>query len=546
MASPPTSSLRFIDLAGGPLPGPREWERCLIELDLEPDELQQIRVLRQGEPLRVLVQQLDGRPRVLAEWPLSGTGRYRLTLENDTAPSIESEITIAPRKISSEAYGRLIDDLQTELPASVALALQLTGALAGLELRPPGGTTLAQELARLRQAVVGSHARAGLAATMTAIARDPHRVLRKHEEWVDRERVRRLEPLGLIAAVRQPNNLDPEFKLPLRAPDVRVEQTVDVYENRLLRSFHDEVAARLRQLAAALEAQDSYAPLVEVEELTRTLQQARFAADFLDEVGRLEHVPTRVSMVLLKRREYHWMLEGYLRFRRSAYVQLDEPALETPLENLPELYELWGTLQVIKALLDVGHALGFETRNQRLAKHIDGGIYLKVLAGGQPAIDMRTPDTTVTLTPQCSYGTATDNRLRSISYTQIPDVTIEIRRRGEQPVLVLFDPKYKLQSEESGEPGDGRPKKIDIDTMHAYRDAIRTVDDKRVVSYAAILYPGPEVRYGDGIEALPARPLEPNTLGARLREVLTRELSDLPRPSAPASDEDAGSSSRVE
>jgi predicted component of viral defense system (DUF524 family) len=546
MASPPTSSLRFIDFAGGPLPAPREWERCLIELDLKPDELQQTRVLRQGEPLRVLVQQLEGRPRVLAEWPLSGTGRYRLRLENDAAPPIESEITIEPRKISSEAYGRLIDDLQTELPASVALALQLTGALSGLELRPPGETTLAQELARLRQAVVGNDARAGLAATMTAIARDPHCVLRKQEEWVDRERVRRLEPLGLIAAVRQPNNLDPEFKLPLRAPDVRVEQTVDVYENRLLRSFHDEVAARLRQLAAALNAQDAYAPLVEVEKLANRLQQARFAAEFLDEVDRLEHVPTRVSMVLLKRRDYRWMLEGYLRFRRSAYVQLDEPALETPLENLPELYELWGTLQVIKALLEVGHVLGFETRNQRLAKHLDGGLYLKVLAGGQPAIDMRTPDTAVTLTPQRSYGTATDKRLRSISYTQIPDVTIEIRRRGEKPLLVLFDPKYKLQSEESGEPGDGRPKKIDIDTMHAYRDAIRTGADERVVSYAAILYPGPEVRYGDGIEALPARPLEPGALGVRLREVLTRELLDLPRPSAPASDEDAGSLTRAE
>jgi hypothetical protein len=59
---------------------------------------------------------------------------------------------------------------------------------------------------------------------------------------------------------------------------------------------------------------------------------------------------------------------------------------------------------------------------------------------------------------------------------------------AEPPAL---RPKYKLQSEEAGEPGDGKPKKIDIDTMHAYRDAIRTLTEQRVVSYAAILYRDP-------------------------------------------------------
>jgi heme-degrading monooxygenase HmoA len=53
--------------------------------------------------------------------------------------------------------------------------------------------------------------------------------------------------------------------------------------------------------------------------------------------------------------------------------------------------------------------------------------------------------------------------------------------------------------------------------MHVYRDAIRTPIEERVVSYAAILYPGPEMRYRDGIEALSARPLDPRTLQDRVR-----------------------------
>jgi predicted component of viral defense system (DUF524 family) len=364
-----------------------------------------------------------------------------------------------------------------------------------------------------------------LATALQAISRDPYQILRKREEWVDRERVRRLEPVGLIAAIRQPNNLDPELRLPNRAPDVRVEQSVDVYENRLLRSFHDEVAARLRRLAGALEAQGTYAPVVEAEDLIVQLHRSRQAASFLDDVAQLGQLPTRVTMVLLKRREYRSMLEAYLRFRRSAFVQLDEPALETPLEELPDLYELWGTLLVIETLLDVAVEAGYVVERQQLAKHLNGSIYLKVLADGEAALELRQPvtDTTVKLIPQRRYISAATDGLRTISFWQIPDISVDIRHDDQRTVL-LFDPKYKLRSEEDAEPGDGKPKKIDIDTMHAYRDAIRTTEDERAVVYAGILYPGPEFRYGDGIEALSARPLEPEVLQARVREVLASAL----------------------
>lgn len=555
MATPPTSSLRFLKPTGEPLEAPREWERCLIEIDRPPEELAEVRLLRQGEPLRLVAQELWGQVRLVAEWPVSGTGRYRLTLEHDTTPDA-LEVTVAPRKISPEAYAQLVDDLQTRLPASVAIGLQRGGALSALELRPPGESTLAQELARLRIAVAGSSTTPGLVATLEAIARDPHQILRKREEWVVRDRVRRLEPVGLIAAIRQPNNLDPELQLPERAPDVRVEQSVDVYENRLLRSFHDEVAARLRRLTAALEAAQRSSPwgqrpspaLTEVKDLVVRLQRSRQAAGFLDDVAQLGQLPTKVSMVLLKRREYRSMLEAYLRFRRSAFVLLDEPALETPLEELPDLYELWGTLLVIETLLEVAVEAGYVVEQQQLATHLNGGIYLKVLADGETALELRHPvtDTTAKLIPQRRYISTASDGLRSISFWQIPDISVDISH-DDQRRLLIFDPKYKLRSEEDAEPGDGKPKKIDIDTMHAYRDAIRTTTDDRIITYAAILYPGPEFRYGDGIEALSARPLEPDVLQARVREVLTNALTvpTTPQLAALASDEDEASAHPV-
>ncbi len=64
--------------------------------------------------------------------------------------------------------------------------------------------------------------------------------------------------------------------------------------------------------------------------------------------------------------------------------------------------------------------------------------------------------------------------------------------------------------------------------MHAYRDAIRDDSLRRVVSYATILYPGPEFRYANGIEALTAYPGRATGLEQRLREVFADALA-IPR-----------------
>ena len=61
--------------------------------------------------------------------------------------------------------------------------------------------------------------------------------------------------------------------------------------------------------------------------------------------------------------------------------------------------------------------------------------------------------------------------------------------------------------------------------MHAYRDAIRNQVGRRIVRYAAILYPGPEVRYADNIEALRSHPGAEQELTHRLGEILTAALT---------------------
>jgi hypothetical protein len=531
--------LRLLDRAGAPAPVPREWETMLVEARVPAEAWERAELTRNGAPLPLALRRLGGATRVVAEWPRSGCGRYALRLRVD-GEEHRAEWEVHPEKIGPDAFGRLLDDLEARLPASVALGLQRAGGLAGVDLLPPQESTLAAELVRLRRAVLGTGSRPGLVSVLHALAPDPHRVLRAVEQWTRAERARRPHPARMAQALAQGRNVDAAGG-PIRVLDTRVEHTFDVYENRLLNTFVSLVRTRLRRLEPVLRA-PRHAPLAaQAAELGQALHAARRRAPFLDEAGTLSHTPDRLTMVLLKRDPYRAALEGLLELHRRVAVQLRAPGLEAPLENLPGLYQLWGTLQVADALLHVAAEHGWRVSRQRLVQRTGDGLFVQVLPDNRAAITLaRDGDgCQVRLIPERVYGRAGD--LRSFTYRQIPDVAVELRSPGAAPRVWLFDPKYKLD----GEPlvdsrGGGKPKKVDIDKMHAYRDAIRTPAGRRVVRRAAILYPGPPVRYPGGIEAVSAIPGGDADLQKRLRAILSRALQGADsadrRPAAPPSD----------
>jgi hypothetical protein len=507
MDSAPTSRISFFDQHGQALECPREWERGYVVLDVPLERWREVSFQRNGEPLEVYARVFDGLPRVVAEWPYSGTGNYRLEL-SDGPSREERSPAVWPRKISRDNYFQLLDDLE-ELPPAIAVALQRSGALAGIRLPDPAESTLASELMRLRRAIDGSEARPGLARILRDLAADPYVVLQSTEVWLPRERVRRVHPARLAQTFATGPDLD-ESGMPRRLPEVRVEHTPDVYENRLVRAFHDQVGARARRLQARLARAGRQTLADELAELTRTLGAARRSAEFLDEVSPPRVLPTKLTIVLLRRPAYRAALEGLLEFRRTVSVRLEDPALDAPLENLPSLYETWGTLHLIKALSEVAARLGWDVE-ERIVRRDSSGLYLHVLGSGRAALIARNRllGTTVKLVPQRTYH-RNGTPLRSVSYEQRPDIALEIEREGQPPRVLVFDPKYKLDSEElEGEITDGRPKKVDIDKMHAYRDAIRDTANEHAVEFAAIIYPGAATeRFGAGLEALAARPGE--------------------------------------
>jgi predicted component of viral defense system (DUF524 family) len=286
------------------------------------------------------------------------------------------------------------------------------------------------------------------------------------------------------------------------------------------------VAQRLRRLQRHLKATNQASLREEMVSLRTELADARRGAAFLDDVTTTAHVPGQVTMVLLKRPAYHAAFSGYLELHRRISVQLNEPRIDLPLENLPDLYQLWGTLSACAALLDVAARHGYVVEQQRLIHRIGPDGFVQAVPAGKAAIRLTHPGhgTVVTLIPERAYGTS--GSLRSLSFSQVPDITIALERPGEPPRLLLLDPKYKLDSDSDADPSvDGRPKKVDIDKMHAYRDAIRDIDGRHVVQAAFTLYPGPTVIYPGGIGAFQGDPSQSPTLETELTRLIENLLT---------------------
>ena len=510
----PAPRLSFLTMNGQALTAPHEWQPALVCVDAPASDWDRIRLDRHDLPLPVSLRRVGGQPRILADWPRSGVGNYRLTYVC-ASDRDQATVTVRSEKLTPAATDHLLLDLETELPASIALALQQLGAFAGLHLRPAGETTLAQEFTRLQRAVGGVAGRPGLAALLPQIARDPHQRLQSREVWTPWERARRPHPARLPQAIAAGPLLALD-RPPERVLDTRVEHTADVYENQLLKTYQIQVDRRLRRLRRALGAQPALQAATHA--LQTQMEVAYRQAPFLAAVSCPAHVPTQLTMVLQRRPEYRAVLEGYLELHRNPTIRLEEPALDAPFENLPSLYQTWGTLQVVAALLAAATEAGYTLQEQRLAGRDTDGIFVRLLPDGKAILTFVHPatGTTIRLIPERTYKTT--GSLRSLSFSQRPDISVEIIPPSGPSRVILFDPKYKLDSD--GQESTSSPLKADIDKMHTYRDAIRDEWGGRVVHSAHILYPGQTVLYGAEVGAIGANPQEGALLRAQLQHLL--------------------------
>ena len=79
-----------------------------------------------------------------------------------------------------------------------------------------------------------------------------------------------------------------------------------------------------------------------------------------------------------------------------------------------------------------------------------------------------------------------------------PDVALLRYSASELKNVLVFDPKYKRH--------DDAPVTADIDKMHSHRDAIHGQTGRRIVSCAAIIFPGESRDYAGEVRAISGIP----------------------------------------
>jgi hypothetical protein len=456
----------------------------------------------QNEPLVLSKTRKHGNMGIYAEIPRRGAGKYVLEIKRDSTTLSRFVFAIIPRKLSEESFFRLLDEVQFELPYGIAFSLQKLGGLAGVKIEPWQKSVKERELILLQRALYGSAAaKTGLLRLLSALTRNPQYKLESEEPWVEAYAVRRPSFSGLASALCRPGNA--VRHLPLALPDRRVKPSLDTYENRVVLFLHDLIRKRLYRLAR-LRWPETGDYRQTIEKMIAQLAAARNNAVFLNEVSPLTNIPSRVSMIQMKTPTYRASLSILLELLRVISIHLDHPAMEHPLEGVPTLYQYWGTLLLIQALAHTAEQYGFLVIEQSLVRRGPTDLIFTVFPQGKSALSLKHHSgAVIRLYPEKSFGSGlAGSDYFSLSYQKRPDICIELQKPGSPPYLLLFDPKYKLLSEDINQPEAGDPLRTDIDKMHTYRDAICHKDNIRPVVFAGIIYPGSTKEFSQGLAAL--------------------------------------------
>ena len=497
--------MQIRELDGEGVDRPVEWTPYLLVFDEVPlEDWESARVDLNGLRLDVGLRRVGSERQVVAEWPRDGPGRFRVTVSAGSI-RVSHDVCRFPAKLSEDGFTDLIGELQDRLPFSIVLGLTRAGApMAGLDIEALQERSLENELTLVRRAIQGTSDRPGLPALMRRIGRDPHKSLEKFPWTVRTVRARRPSASALRRAMIASQGQLDDDDLPLSIEDRRTVVTYDTAENQLVKGVVDTLRRRLNRLEAARHQLGG-----DAQEVLSTLREAFDRAvrsdDLLGLVSPMRRSPDRPSMTVMRDPRYRAVYRLWQELTRQFVVTADEPSLDAPLNALPELYERWGVLVAVDALLDVAHERGWTVTGQRLVERRPDGVYVRFLRDGAAMVSLRGPGgQRADLVSQRSFSSFSQP-VRSTSLTQKPDLVLERRALDGTRRLLVLDPKYKLDGEVGNE-AKVTPKKTDIDKMHAYRDALVTHDScEAVVDLAATIYPGPDVRY-ETVEALSGKP----------------------------------------
>jgi len=536
MESSPSSKISFFTTGGRFIPNPIEGLECGISVAI-PRESEGNASLKLGAT-ELPLWFADGMLCALSAWPACGPGQYKIFLKCGDINE-RRIITVRPQHFNESECNRIIQELTELLPMSIAIELQKCGGLNGIRLVAPGQLSLEQECQRLRAAIKGTKEQMGILQLLPIIQKDCHQVLIPKHEMRRGNKTRRPDMAMLPLAMSMPGNVGSDGYL-YQMFDLTVERSYETYENRLVKAYVQALQSQLLKLLSRLEAENAPPAVIrEMQDLFDEFRLKCVRTEFLNKL-RLPFIAVgHITMVLLKKPAYRTVLEQYLALFNRTPVRLKEPALNTALNKFPYLYQLWANFKVVNVMLKVCAEAGYRCIDHKWVRRDNDGFYFDVMKDCSIAIELFSAKTekTVKLVPWSpASGQVANNHRQDMP----PAIAVCIYSAAAPPVVLIFDPKYKVIGESPeetatklaaapgkmlGAGGSIEPIPEHIDELRACIEAVKSPEGQREIQYAAILYPGSRKQILSELEALTARPDDGEALEKIIGDVLRRYLN---------------------
>lgn len=313
-----------------------------------------------------------------------------------------------------------------------------------------------------------------LKQALAYIAANPHQQLVRETQLVAAERIRRPSQATLRAVIRGSGEgswqVSPSIgRHRSRLPAAQPYETLDSPENRWLRVQLERATNSLAELResheVAQEARKGKPSPRSIAIGDELAAMEESLVPFLTKSPLAEASPTVAqgftSLTLQGRPGYREAYQALLRLNMSLVVGGD--ALNIPMRDLSELYEIWCFLAVVHRISEV---LATPIDIFDLIELRDTGLRLNLVPGAKSTAKIQTNTRTANVTYNREY------QMRS--GPQRPDIVIELLRDDMPPVLLLLDAKYRVETTPEyvrafGCPG---PPTDAIGQLHRYRDAI--------------------------------------------------------------------------
>ena len=235
------------------------------------------------------------------------------------------------------------------------------------------------------------------------------------------------------------------------------------------------------------------------------------------------------SLVLQKATGYSTIYKSWIMLNSG--LKFLDGIQKIELKNIADLYQIWCFLEiknVLQELLGKTHPDDVDLAEIQ----IDDFVF-KIERGLKSKVSFYKPNgEVIDLFHDFSYKTAEDQKVKSFTVNQRPDIVLRITKNDlkENYVLTyLYDAKYRLASDEKEDSPD-LPTEDSINQMHRYRDAIYYVNKDKIkpekeVIGAYIIFPGSseietvkKLDYYKSIESvnIGAFPLRPNNYTNRV------------------------------